>query len=129
AVAARRPLHFNFVRPGLALYGYQAPLSEDGERRPSPLLVEPVLSWKTQIIGLREVGAGQGVGYNLTHLCARPSRLAVLPLGYADGLSRQLSSRGEDCARVLVRGEYAPIVGRVSMDLTMVDVTDVPGAA
>jgi alanine racemase len=128
-IAARRALHFNFVRPGLALYGYQLPLSSGGDERPSPLNVEPVLSWKTRIIALRDVSAGQGVGYNLTYRCAAASRLAVLPLGYADGLNRHLSSRAEDCARVLVSGEYAPIVGRVSMDLTVIDVTKLPAVA
>lgn len=126
AIVLRRALHFNFVRPGLSLYGYQMPpVSASG--RPAPpgsLAVEPVLSWKTRILGLRELAAGQGAGYNLTYTAEAASRLAVLPLGYADGLSRQLSNLG----RVLVRGAYAPIVGRVAMDLTLVDVTGIAEA-
>ncbi len=124
AIAARRKLHFNFVRPGLSLYGYTLPLLSASGRpqEPSALAVEPVLSWKTRIIGTREVPAGQGVGYNATHITIGPAKLAVLPLGYADGLNRHLSSLG----RVLIRGKFANIVGRVSMDLTLADVTDIP---
>ena len=87
------------------------------------LPVEPVLSWKTRITGLRTVGAGQAIGYGGSYVSRAPARIAVLPVGYADGLNRQLYSRG----RVIVRGQFAPIVGRVSMDLALIDVTDIPG--
>ncbi|HZR30860.1 MAG TPA: alanine racemase [Terriglobales bacterium] len=116
----------NLVRPGISLYGYSLPLGSPGgkEKRSATraIEVEPVLSWKTRVISLRTVSTGQHVGYNGTYVAGRESRLAVLPVGYADGLNRMLSSRG----RVIVRGKYAPIVGRVSMDITLVDVTDVP---
>lgn len=126
AIVARTDACYNFVRPGISLYGYYLPfLSSTG--RPSEirgLPVEPVLSWKTRIIGMRTVGAGAGIGYGGAHTAREPLTLAVLPLGYADGLNRQLSSLG----RVLLRGAVAPIVGRISMDLTLVDVTGISAA-
>lgn len=111
----------NLVRPGIALYGYYPPFS--GDESIQPPQVEPVLSWKTRVISLREHAAGSTLGYNGIFVTSRPSRIAVLPVGYADGLSRRLSSRGQ----VIVRGACAPMVGRISMDVTLVDVTDVPG--
>jgi len=126
AIAARPQMHHNFVRPGISLYGYYLPfVSAAGERIEDKALdVRPVLSWKTQIIGLRDVPAGAGVGYNARLVTSRKSRIAVLPLGYADGLNRHLSCNG----RMLVRGQFAPIAGNVSMDITLLDVTDIPGA-
>jgi alanine racemase len=111
----------NLVRPGISLYGYYLPFSGNSSVQAPPL--EPVLSWKTRIISLREHAAGSALGCNGTFVTNRPSRIAVLPVGYADGLSRRLSSRGQ----VIVRGTSAPLVGRISMDVTLVDVTDVPG--
>jgi alanine racemase len=114
------------VRPGLALYGYHLPferagrvVSGSGLRLP----VNPVLTWKTRILSLREMRAGQPLGYGGTYVTKAPSRVAILPVGYADGLNRGLSAGG----RVIVREHYAPIVGRISMDLTTVDVTGIPG--
>jgi len=110
----------NLVRPGLALYGVApAPWIQ----LPRPL--EPVLSWKTEIVHLKSVPPGTAVSYGGTWTARRPSRIATLPVGYADGYPRRLSNR----AQVLLRGRRAPVVGRVCMDLCMVDVTDVPGAA
>ena len=125
AIAGRRALHKNFVRPGLSLYGYYLPfVSASGQPVEERALdVRPVLSWKSSIIGLRDVPPGQGVGYNARFVAARPSRIAILPLGYADGLNRHLSSAG----RVLLRGAFAPIAGNVSMDITLIDVTSIPG--
>lgn len=111
---------YNLVRPGISLYGYYLPFSGAAVQPPA---LEPVLSWKTRVISLRQFAAGCALGYNGTYVTRRPSRIAVLPVGYADGLSRRLSS----CGRVIVRGAYAPLVGRVSMDLSLADVTDVPG--
>jgi len=121
-----RPLSWNnMVRPGISLYGYQLPLQRDGsDINDSVLPLKPVLSWKTRILSLRQMPANQALGYNGTYVTRIPSRIAVLPVGYADGLNRQLSSRG----RVILRGKYAPIVGRISMDLTLIDVTAIPGA-
>ncbi len=82
-----------------------------------------MLAWKTRIASLRSIEVGESAGYNATFRAYRPTRLALLPMGYADGLSRLLSNRGS----VLIRGQRAPIAGRVSMDQTIVDVTDIPG--
>ena len=87
------------------------------------LALEPVLTWKTRILSLRDMRAGQELGYGGTYVTKAPARIAVLPVGYADGLNRGLSSGG----RVIVREHYAPIVGRISMDLTLADVTGIPG--
>jgi len=121
-----RPQSWNdMVRPGIALYGAALPLQRGGREIDDPVLpLKPVLSWKTRILSLREMPAGQALGYNGTYSTKLPSCIAVLPVGYADGLNRRLSSRG----RVLLRGQYAPIVGRISMDLTLIDVTAIPGA-
>lgn len=111
----------NLVRPGISLYGYYLPFSGDASFQPPP--VEPVLSWKTRVISLREHAAGSALGYNGIYVTSRRSRIAVLPVGYADGLSRKLSS----CGQVIIRDAYAPMVGRVSMDITLVDATDIQG--
>jgi alanine racemase len=105
------------VRPGLALYGV--------EHAPCSLPLQPVLRWTTAITALRNVQPGTAVGYNETFLAERPTRLALLPVGYADGLNRLLSNRGS----VLVRGHRAPIVGRISMDQTILDVSAIPDVA
>lgn len=106
------------LRTGLALYGY----APDGQANS---VLEPVLAWKTRITSLRWIEPGATAGYGATFNAQRRTRLALLPVGYADGFSRLLSNRGW----VLVRGERAPIAGRVSMDQTMVDVTEIPDAA
>ena len=108
----------DYVRTGIVLLG-AAPL-DSGQSR-----LEPVLRWRTEIVRLKTLPAGYAVGYGTTFHTARESRIATLPVGYADGYSRLLSNRGE----VLVRGKRAPVVGRVSMDLVTIDVTDVTGAA
>ncbi len=108
--------HFSLVRPGIMLYGYDTlPATV-----PAPDL-KPVLSLHTTIVQLRNIPQGGTVSYNGTFVATRPTRIAVLPIGYADGYSRQLSHRGS----VLIRGRRAPIVGLVCMDMTMVDVTDI----
>lgn len=101
-------------RTGLALYGY-SPSGQNGHG------LQPVLSWKTKVLSLREIDAGATAGYGATFRAQRFTRLALLPVGYADGLSRALSNRGA----VLIRGQRAPVAGRISMDQTMVDVTDI----
>lgn len=111
----------NLVRLGGVLYG----LWRDSTRTDvAPLDWRPVLTWKTAIMLVKTVPAGTPLGYGCTFVTERESRIATLPVGYEDGLRRALSGRGE----VLVRGKRAPIVGRVSMDLTLVDVTDVADA-
>ncbi len=118
AAALRESARFNLVRSGLMLYGYH----------PSPALrglvhLMPVLRWKTAILSLKKVPKGDPVSYGRTFHCAGESLIAVLPVGYADGYSRRLSNRGE----VLIRGRRAKIAGIVCMDLTMVDVSAIPG--
>jgi alanine racemase len=118
------------LRPGLALYGY-APRWVGGAGPKFADKLRPVLAWKTQLASLRTIEPGDIAGYCATYRAKRQTRLALLPVGYADGLSRMLSSRTppEPGGAVLVRGRRAPIAGRVSMDLTIADVTDIPGVA
>ncbi|MFT4112938.1 alanine racemase [Silvibacterium sp.] len=116
------------VRPGLSLYGYSPRFAGEGAAQVKDLL-EPVLSWKTRVISLRDIEPGETAGYNATFRAARRSRLALLPVGYADGLNRLLSGCNSGGGFVLVRGQRAPIAGRVSMDLTIVDVTGIDGVA
>lgn len=113
------------TRAGLALYGYALPL-EDARPRVQPRLL-PVLTWKTRVVSLRPVQAGDTVGYNATFVAPRAMLLALLPVGYADGFRRGLSSSTDRAGGyVLLHGLRVPIVGRVSMDLTVVDVSALP---
>jgi alanine racemase len=108
--------YFDMVRPGLILYGvYPSPNMKE------QIHLQPVLSWKTKILQLKNVPSGTSVSYGQTYVTKRESLIATLPVGYADGYPRLLSNRGE----ALVRGQRAPIAGRVCMDLTMIDVTDI----
>jgi alanine racemase len=113
--------HGNLARAGAAMYGLKRDVLSP---RIEPLDTRPVMSLHSRIVMLKTVPIGAPLGYGLTFTTARESRIATLPIGYADGLRRLHSNNG----RVLIRGHFAPIVGRVSMDLTIVDVTDVPGA-
>jgi len=109
----------NLARPGIMLYGsYPAPDLE------AVFKLKPVMRWTTEIFMIKEYPPDSAISYGCTWRTARPSRIAVLPVGYADGLFRALSN----CGQFLVRGRRAPVVGRVCMDWTMIDVTDVPGA-
>ena len=133
AVISRRETwsHSNgnsMVRPGVALYGYYLPFQRAGREVSGGTLrlpVKPILTWKTRILSLRDFAANQPLGYNGTYVTRAAAHVAVLPVGYADGYNRQLSNRG----RVIVRDHYAPIVGSISMDLTLVDVTGIPGVS
>ena len=104
----------DYVRVGVALMGAEVV----GTR------LEPVMRWRTEIMRLKELPPGHGIGYGTTFHTLRPSRIATLPVGYADGYDRKLSNN----AYVLVRGRRSPVVGRVSMDLLTIDVTDIPEA-
>jgi len=118
AVLTRVAAHLDMVRPGLALYGVA----------PNPALGEGLraaLNLKTQVIFLKDLPAGAPVGYQRDHVTGRPTRIATLPVGYNDGYPWRLKDRGE----VLIRGQRAPVVGRVSMDYLMVDVGRVPGVS
>jgi alanine racemase len=120
ALVLREDSHFSLVRPGLAMYGLP-PVQAVRER----IDLAPVMTFKTRLMQLKRVPAGTGVSYGHTFVTPRESVIGVLPVGYADGYRRGLQHGGE----VLVRGHRAPVVGAVCMDLTMVDLTDVAGAA
>lgn len=132
-IAARPSTWADMVRPGAILYGYHQfyePPEREAEMK-AKLPLRPVLSLRARIILLRDVPAGQGVGYNARFVARRDSRIAVIAAGYADGLVRQRSNGDLNAgarSRVIVNGRCAPLVGIISMDLAMVDVTDVPGA-
>ena len=105
--------HLDLVRPGLMLYGYASGATPSTDLRPA-------LTWKTRAIQVKRVEKGRRVSYGGTFIASRPSTLAILPVGYADGYSRALSNRGH----VLIGGRPAPVVGQVCMDFTIVNVTD-----
>jgi alanine racemase len=109
---------YTMVRPGIALYGLNP--SADA---PCPAGFRPALAFKCQVAQVKEMSPGRAVGYGRAFVTERASRIAVVPVGYADGFRRSPTHWGE----VLVRGRRAPIVGRVCMDQTMIDVTDIPG--
>jgi alanine racemase len=126
AICTRPATWADMVRPGAILYGYHQSFTQPNHKygRMGQMLLRPCLTLRTRIISLRDVPPGEGVGYGARFVTQRPSRIAVLAAGYADGLVRTLSNRG--C--VLVRGKPAPIVGTISMDLATIDVTGVPDA-
>jgi alanine racemase len=119
------------LRPGLALYGLIPRFDPNFDPPEPPSLaaararLQPVLQWKTRVVGVRSVPAGAVVGYNGTFVATEPMRLALTAVGYADGLDRRLGNRFS----LLVHGERAPLVGRISMDQSVVDVTEIPGVA
>ncbi len=120
--------HLDLVRAGISLYGLwpsRETLVSARERGLGEIELRPAMTWKARVAQVKDVPAGEYVGYGRTYRATRPMRLAVLPVGYYEGYPRALSGR----AHVLVRGRRAPVVGRVCMNMTMVDVTDVPGAA
>ena len=113
--------HFDMVRVGIGAYGVW-PSRETrlaARERGKQISLQPVLSWKTRIAQVKDVAAGEFIGYGLTYQARRPLRVAVVPIGYYDGLDRKLSNTG----RALVRGQAAPMVGRVAMNMVVLDVT------
>ena len=110
--------YYNMVRPGIITYG----LYPSDEVSKTSFNLEPALELKTHISYVKHVPAGEGISYGLTHTTASDRIIATVPVGYADGYPRLMSNKG----RVIVRGQYAPIVGRVCMDQFMIDVTDIP---
>lgn len=121
-------VQMNMVRPGIATYGmwpstetYVAYLKEHGEQESN---LKPALTWKTRIAQIRDVPAGEYIGYGCTYKTTHASKIAILPIGYYDGYDRKLSNQ----AYVLIKGKRAPLRGRVCMNMMMVDVTDVPEA-
>jgi alanine racemase len=127
AIASRPETWADMVRPGAILYGYH-PGYDPIERRAEAekqLPLRPVMSLRSRIINIRNVPTGEGVGYGSKCVTNRASKIAVIAAGYGDGIHRSLGNTGN----VLVRGVLAPMVGIVSMDVTMLDVTDVPGVS
>ena len=124
-----RETDFNLARIGISMYGHwpsrETRLTWILDHGRNGVKLEPALAWRTVIGQFQPVATGETVGYGRTWRALRETRLAVLPVGYADGYPRALSNR----ARVLVGGQPVPVVGRVCMNMLMVDVTDVPGAA
>jgi alanine racemase len=119
-VLALPEAHLDLVRPGILLYGY-APSPGQAAR----LALCPALTLRTRVAALRAVPRGQGISYGHTFVAPRDVRVATIPVGYADGVRRSLSNRGE----VLVRGRRAPILGRICMDMMLADVSAMPEAA
>jgi alanine racemase len=111
----------DLIRPGIAIYGiWPSPLTHAALTE--PLDLEPALAWRTTLVALHDVPAGTSVGYGCTFRTERVSRIGALPIGYAEGVPRAVSNRGA----VLVQGVRAPIVGRVCMNVTLVDLTSIP---
>ncbi|KKU80854.1 MAG: Alanine racemase [Parcubacteria group bacterium GW2011_GWA1_47_8] len=113
--------HFDMVRVGIGLYGIW-PSGETRRAYVAKISLQPVLSWKTLVSEIKEIPKGSSVGYDRTHETARATKIAVCPAGYWHGYPRVLSNNAE----VVVCGMRAPILGRVSMDMIVIDVTDVP---
>jgi alanine racemase len=112
------------LRPGLALYGLAPQVDRGDDTRVLPEL-EPVLSWKTRVVSLHDLKSGDSVGYNATFVAAEPMRVALIAVGYGDGLTRSFGNNFS----ILVRGERAPLVGRISMDQAVIDVTEIADVA
>lgn len=123
--------HFDMVRVGAGLYGFWT-AQELARAVSKEFSVKPVLSWKTIVSETKEIPVGAGIGYDLTHRVEHPSRIAVCPVGYWHGYPRSLGSaehrlgREIKFAEVLVNGKRAQVLGRVSMDMIVIDVTDIP---
>jgi len=114
----------NLVRVGALFFGYCLPIiTSAASKAKEPERFEPILTFKSRVVYLKDVPSGTPLGYGAAFHTRRTSRIATVPVGYADGLSRGLSNRG----RAIVRDHYARIVGNISMDLTLLDVTDIPG--
>ncbi len=118
ATLSRPEAHFGLVRPGIALYGLPPAVSPAAGR------FRPVMTLRTHVVQVKHLPSEFPISYGQTFVTRRPSKIALLPVGYADGYGRSLSNR----ASVLIRGQRAPVVGTVCMDMTMIDVTEVNGA-
>ncbi len=116
--------NFNLIRLGIGLYGLW-PSREtkiSAQEKGIKINLQPVLTWKTKIAQIKAVAKGETVGYGRTFITSRKTKIAVLPIGYWDGYDRGLSSSG----RVLIKGHSAPVIGRICMNMMMVDVTEIP---
>ena len=108
------------IRPGHSIYGYVSPAL--GGAPASVLAVKPALTWRATVLAVKNIPAGRLIGYGGIFRTPRPTRIAVLAVGYADGIPHRLGNRGS----VIVHGKLSPIIGAVSMDLTTVDITQSP---
>ncbi|HUC95072.1 MAG TPA: alanine racemase [Candidatus Saccharimonadales bacterium] len=117
--------HFSMVRVGFGIYGWwmsiETRVSILAQKR--NIILKPVLTWKSLIAQIKQINVGESVGYGQTWFAARKTKVAVVPVGYSDGYDRKLSNIG----RVIVKGRYANVIGRVAMNMIMIDVTDIPG--
>ena len=120
----RRDAWQRMVRPGHAIYGYVSPVAK-GTAPPRLLDVRPALTWKAAVLAVKDLPAGALVGYGGMYRAAHLTRIAILAAGYADGIPHRLSSKG----RVIAKGQFAPVIGAVSMDVTTIDVTHCPPIA
>ncbi len=109
--------HLDMVRPGISIYGIDPMCRPSADRK-----LRPAMRWTAPLIAIRDVPAGRGVGYGQTWTSQHPTRLGLVPIGYADGYPRVLSNRGI----MMAAGQPAPVVGRVSMDLTVIDLGNAP---
>ena len=127
AISARPSTLADMVRPGAILYGYYQSFDPPQKKQEvmGQMPLEPCLTLRARIISLRDVPSGEGVGYAARFVTKRPSRIAVINAGYADGVVRARTNRGF----ALLKGKCVPLVGIISMDLTMLDVTEIPSAA
>ena len=112
--------HFDMIRPGISLYGIDPTGSPWLDRK-----LRPVAKWTAPLVGVRDIPKGQGVGYSHTWIARRDSRIGLVPIGYADGYARLLSNRSS----MMVQNRKAPVIGRISMDLATIDLTEIPQAA
>ena len=121
AITAHPKSHYNFVRAGVGIYGlWPSPENKYRTQNSYPeFSLQSVLSWKTRIIQIKEIPLGSSVGYDQTHHVSRATRIAILPVGYWDGFDRRFSNNGI----VIIHGQAAPILGRIAMNLCMVDIT------
>lgn len=111
--------YFDIVREGIAMYGYYPSTQIDTEK----VVISPILEWHSKIVHIKEVETGCSIGYGRTFITDKNMKIATIPVGYADGYNRLLSNTGH----VLVRGQKAPILGRICMDQTMIDISHIPG--
>ena len=124
ALASVASYDYTFARLGLGIYGLwpSERNKQIAEERFPGFSLKPVLTWKTAVVQVKTISAGSFIGYGRTHYTTRDTTIAILPVGYWEGYDRALSNKG----MVLIKGVYAPVVGRISMNVTIVDVTDVP---
>lgn len=115
--------HFSMVRIGFGMYGWW--MSTETRvmlmAQKKNLILKPVMTWKSIVTQIKEIDVGEAVGYGLTWFASRKTKIAIIPIGYSDGYDRKLSNIG----RVIVNGKYAPVIGRVAMNMIVIDITDV----